>query len=434
MKFKFISIMLSVVITFSSIISFSSLSVFASDTDLETVYTVAGENKDLFGSEWYYGITDENTMTKVGDLYTYDLGYLQPQDNVRFKIVEHSSDGAQREYGDNMSHTSLLNYYCFWVGEACNVTITFDPDTKEMVVLGDGVRIVNDDVFRVYAYSINSDTLNNKEPGSPYPLKNEMVKGEDGVYSITFCDVQPEKDIKINIIEENYWGIVGFYGYNYCGIDVVTPCDVTVYFEPDAARQEDSRIWAEGEGVVVRDKPLVESMHMVGDFSDNQPTDDNKMSQIDDYVYSYRADNLVVGTDYRFRFESPSGSYIDSWNGNFESEPAQLGVDKEAKVYPNQYKHSSIHFEVPINNASVLISLNLTDYDYITKENATYRIDLVGDIDSDGNMSIKDATRLQKALTDIITLTDVQNSVTDVNNDGVVNVSDVTAIQKMIVG
>ena len=191
---------------------------------------------------------------------------------------------------------------------------------------------------------------------------------------------------------------------------------------------------AEGEGVVVRDKPLVESMHMVGDFSDNQPTDDNKMSQIDDYVYSYRADNLVVGTDYRFRFESPSGSYIDSWNGNFESEPAQLGVDKEAKVYPNQYKHSSIHFEIPINNASVLISLNLTDYDYITKENATYRIDLIGDIDSDGNMSIKDATRLQKALTDIITLTDVQNSVTDVNNDGVVNVSDVTAIQKMIVG
>lgn len=58
---------------------------------------------------------------------------------------------------------------------------------------------------------------------------------------------------------------------------------------------------------------------------------------------------------------------------------------------------------------------------------------MFGDISTDGNISVTDATELQKSLASITSLTDRQNSIADVNGDGEVNVKDVTAIQEIIV-
>lgn len=59
--------------------------------------------------------------------------------------------------------------------------------------------------------------------------------------------------------------------------------------------------------------------------------------------------------------------------------------------------------------------------------------DMLGDIDFDGEVSILDATLIQKSLVKMISLTDRQNAVADFNKDGVIDILDVTTIQKFLV-
>ena len=56
----------------------------------------------------------------------------------------------------------------------------------------------------------------------------------------------------------------------------------------------------------------------------------------------------------------------------------------------------------------------------------------LGDVNGDGNVNIKDATEIQKAVAFIVTLDDVQQKAADVNGDGTVNIIDANAIQKHI--
>lgn len=433
MKIKFMSVILSVLMLFSCLTVLTSIEAFAVDTTAESVYTIAGNDESLFGLVWYKGITESNTLKKTGDLYTYEIKDAQFRLGIEFQIIEHLPDGSTREYGNLCPPGTLESYCSFRISKPCDVTITFDPATHEINILGDGVREVGDDVHRYYAYSANSDAFNIDYSKDPYPLTNEMTPGEDGIYSVTFPDVQPEEDIKIDIVEEKYDGVVGFYGFNYCGIDVVKPCDVTVYFQMDYYCKENSKIWAEGDGVVIRTKPLIENMYVVGEAFGYQPAENNKMTQTNEFVYQYRADNLIKDKDYYFNIRAVRNGYTDSWNGNFEDEPAQFGVDKVSMVYPKQYEFSNIYFKAPYENASVMITLNLTNYDYVSKQNATYRIDLIGDINCDGKISITDATELQKSLAAIITPTERQTALSDVNGDGKINIIDTTEIQKMLV-
>lgn len=57
---------------------------------------------------------------------------------------------------------------------------------------------------------------------------------------------------------------------------------------------------------------------------------------------------------------------------------------------------------------------------------------LMGDVNGDGNVTIDDATLIQKAAADIIVLSDSQKTAADVDGDGRVTVSDATCVQKYI--
>lgn len=435
MKKRIISVILSAAIVFSCLASITSFSAFAEETTEESVYTIAGNNEEIFGLIWYKYITEDNTMQKSGDVYVYELKDVQVQTGIKFSIVEHKPDGTTREYGNGPVYPGNFDIYSeFRVAKACDVTITFNPETHEIKVLGDGVREIKDDTYRLYAYSMNCDTFGIDTETNPYPLENEMTEDENGIYSVTFKDVQPQKNILINISAEVSEQIVGFLGYNYCAIDVTKPCDVTVYFS-GYAYSEGAQIWAEGDGVVMKTKPEIGEMHLVGGFTGYNPSESNKMTQTSDYVFSYRADKLTTDINYGFQFYNVQENYKDMWYGNYYESNFEFGTDNQAYSIFSDYGacFQRGYFSVPYDNASVLISLDLTNFDYISKQNAAYRIDLFGDICTDGNISVTDATELQKSLASITSLTDRQNSLSDVNGDGQVNIKDVTAIQYIIV-
>ena len=435
MKKSLISVILSAAIVFSCLASITSFSAFAEETTEESVYTIAGNNEEIFGLIWYKYITEDNTMQKSGDVYVYELKDVQVQTGIKFSIVEHKPDGTTREYGNGPVYPGNFDIYSeFRVAKACDVIITFNPETHEIKVLGDGVREIKDDTYRLYAYSMNCDTFGIDTETNPYPLENEMTEDENGIYSVTFKDVQPQKNILINISAEVSEQIVGFLGYNYCAIDVTKPCDVTVYFS-GYAYSESAQIWAEGDGVVMKTKPEIGEMHLIGGLSDNSPVESNKMTQTDDYIFTYRADKLTADKNYSFQFYNVQENYNDMWYGvNYDS-VFEFGTDKQAEFIRSDYAalFQRGYFSVPYDNASVLITFDITNFDYVSKQNAAYRIDLFGDICTDGNISVTDATELQKSLASIINLTDRQNSLSDVNGDGQVNVKDVTAIQEIVV-
>ena len=58
----------------------------------------------------------------------------------------------------------------------------------------------------------------------------------------------------------------------------------------------------------------------------------------------------------------------------------------------------------------------------------------VGDVDLDGKVTIKDATMIQKALADILTLSYESETLADVDRNGKITIKDATAIQKYLVG
>lgn len=57
---------------------------------------------------------------------------------------------------------------------------------------------------------------------------------------------------------------------------------------------------------------------------------------------------------------------------------------------------------------------------------------LIGDVNGDGNVTIDDATTVQKAIAEMITLNEEQKEAADANGDGNVTIDDVTTIQKYI--
>ena len=436
MKTRLLSAILSFVMILTSF-TCVSFTVSASETT-ESTYVVAGNNPDVFGLIWYKYPTENNTMKKDGDIYTFTINDIKPQANLRFQIVENRADGKQIVYGKSYSIYSEI-YIEFRVVETTDVNITFDPATKNIEVFGDGVKRVTD-VYRVYAFSDNSDALGGNHPATCYPESGEMTLGEDGIYSVTFKNVAPAQDIKIDILDENLSEILGFYGYNYYPIDVVETCDVTVYFERNEMNLEASKIWATGEGVVPKTKPVIGELFVSNSWDDdgyNYCTEYNKMTQVDEYVYQLKVDNLTNDTTYSFSFRNKQENFIDSWNAEYGINPISFGVDYNAIMYPYNYSWSEMNFAVPYEHSSVIITLDLTEFDYISKQGAKYRVDVTdmcGDVNGDGEVSVIDATYIQKHIVGLSLIDDTQITFSDVNGDGQVSVVDATYIQKYLVG
>lgn len=77
-------------------------------------------------------------------------------------------------------------------------------------------------------------------------------------------------------------------------------------------------------------------------------------------------------------------------------------------------------------NTTSVINGNITVYGY--------KIGLIGDVNNDGDVNVKDATIIQKYGSDLEPMTSDDLIVADTNGDGKVTISDATEIQKYMVG
>ena len=218
---------LSIVLVLTFVLTpFSSFTAVATEEMKESVYVVAGNKAEVFGLIWYKYPTDTNTMKKDDEIYTLTIKDVEPQAELDFQVVENTPDGKQKIYGYRSSSMYDEPSVEFRVIEKCDVTFTFNPTTKYVDVIGDGVKRVSG-VERVYAFDYHKKLTNGVY--DRYHDKGEMTLGEDGVYSVTYKAVEPAESIIIDVSDQTLGELLmGFYGFNFCAIDVTKTCDVTV--------------------------------------------------------------------------------------------------------------------------------------------------------------------------------------------------------------
>ena len=206
-------------------------------------------------------------------------------------------------------------------------------------------------------------------------ISTDMTKGDDGLYTITFKDVQPADNIEFKVVVNHSWDeSYGDKTGNNVKFNVVTPCDVTVTFN-----EETKEIKVIGDGVTQDTELIVEVVRAVGNGQDNwlngsnwDPDDDiNKMQQVAPGVYQIVFDDIDEDLNYQIKFAVNGG-----WANNF-------GAPEDGFVAPNResfdatYNGKNIYVHVDEDGSKVIAVLDLTNFDYDTKMGAKSTITVI---------------------------------------------------------
>ena len=290
----------------------------------------------------------------------------------------------------------------------------------------------------VYSVAGSIDALGNWDATS---VATEMTKGDDGVYTFTTF-IEAKDGVMFKIVKNHSWDeSYGDENGSNVIFNVKEACDVTISFNPAT-----NEINVTGTGVEYPIAFNVEAMRAVGNGQGNwlngaawDPADDsNMMTEAADNVYEITFENVDASFAYQVKCAA-NGSWAANWGV-----PKDSGFTPENGVaFDAAFDGDNANFEVEDYGATVKIQLDLTDFDYGTKQGAKMTITvtypevtgkLYGDANGDGAVTIDDATTLQKALVKMVPMPENADIICDVNCDGRVSILDVTFIQRYLAG
>lgn len=211
---KVISLLLSLMLV-AAVFSPSAVSVYAAG---ET-YIVAGV-AGLCGSTWDSNpeTSPDNVMEMQADgTYVKVYTAVAVGSGYQLKVSENRADGSQTWYGtaDGLNIT-------FNITSVCDVTVTFDPATKEVTVSGEGVEIPTE-------FAIDSiSAVGNGDPEDEAwlngiawdPRANHMTEISDNVYEITFTDLAVYDNYEVKFAANDDW--LHSWGGTFAGSGVAT--------------------------------------------------------------------------------------------------------------------------------------------------------------------------------------------------------------------
>ena len=169
-----------------------------------STYVVAG-SEELCGVLWKGSPEEapENVMTDNGDgTYTKVFTDVQPADSLQIKVVENTADGGQNWIGDEGDNNITFN-----VVAACDVTVTYDSNTRKITVSGDGVQIVTDiEISSMHAVGNGDPDDESWLNGVAWdPTANEMEQVADMVYEITYHNVPEFDNYQVKFAANGTW-------------------------------------------------------------------------------------------------------------------------------------------------------------------------------------------------------------------------------------
>ena len=169
-----------------------------------STYVVAG-SEELCGVLWKGSPEEapENVMTDNGDgTYTKVFTDVQIADSLQIKVVENTADGGQNWIGDEGDNNITFN-----VVAACDVTVTYDSNTRKITVSGDGVQIVSDiEIKSMHAVGNGDPDDESWLNGVAWdPTANEMEQVADKVYEITYHNVTAFDNYQVKFAANGTW-------------------------------------------------------------------------------------------------------------------------------------------------------------------------------------------------------------------------------------
>gem|GEM_PF-2641812 len=147
-----------------------------------STYTVAGSSDAIFNGTSWDASNEANDMTFNEATGLYEITYpnVQPEDAIQLKVVkDHGWDESYPE--QNVS---------FNVKSVCDVKVTYNPETNEVLVSGTGVTF-DDDLkpYSIIAVGNGEDTYLNGAGWDPCDPANAMTEVADGIWEMTMEDI-----------------------------------------------------------------------------------------------------------------------------------------------------------------------------------------------------------------------------------------------------
>ena len=206
--------------------------------------------------------------------------------------------------------------------------------------------------------------------GSPADAPANVMTGSGGVYTKTFSDVAVGEGYQLKVVENLPDGTQNWIGDsdgNNVTFNVTSVCDVTVTFN-----KATQKITVTGEGVEIPSELIIDAIRAVGNgdgtwlngVSWDPASDANKMTETSSGIYEITYTQVPAGTGYQVKFTA-NGSWTDNWGGAYRESGAQADA---------VYNGDNIAVTVPYDYANVTLKLDLTGFDYSTKNGAKFTV------------------------------------------------------------
>jgi hypothetical protein len=167
-------------------------------SDVTYEYYIAG-SENLFVTNWDgTGASNEMTLGEDG-IYSLVITAEDAPLDAQFKVVKIGDDGSTEWLGPEIGN------YAFTVTDVCDVTITYNPVTGEVTYSGDYVDETTLNIEAIYAVGNGDGNWLNDASWDPAADENQMTQVSDGVYTITFTDIDADDNYQVKFAANGTW-------------------------------------------------------------------------------------------------------------------------------------------------------------------------------------------------------------------------------------
>jgi hypothetical protein len=195
---------------------------------------------------------------------------------------------------------------------------------------------------------------------------NKMTKQNDGSYQKTYTVDQAYEDVQLKVVKNGSdW--IGDDNGNIVSFNLTGAGNFTVTINP-----ETNVVSVTGDIVQFPTTFEYESVYAVGNGEDawlngaawDPAYQDNQMTEVSDGVWEISFENVPAGTERNIKFA------IDgAWTHNFGGTFSEFGVATDAV-----YNGDNIEFDTKNDLQNIKVQLDLSNFDFTTKEGAKFTI------------------------------------------------------------
>ena len=427
------------------------------------VFTLAGSSNFL-GTAWA-PTPDEYVMTKGSDgNYTitvpsvkavtgaiYEVKVVEFKDGDPDKAIWHGKDGGDANVD-------------FGLSKDCDVTVTYNPNTKAITVTGAGVTDPSYKIDYVTAAGSGYGNFLNGVSWDPTEESNRLTMVSPDVYEITYEEVDANTDLQFKFAANGTWVL----NWGYTG-DVAfdTPTEahfdggnIIVNYESesdyfDLTLRLDLTNWdadkRTGAKFTVIAKEIEQPTTEKPEPTTAAPTTAAPTTVAPTTVaHTTVAPTTVAPTTVAPTTEAPT------------TEPVHVHTIVVDKGYPATCTSTGLtdgsHCEtcgevikaqevIPMHPDTMVVKGYPATYEkdgltdgvrckrcgtWVVERQVIPKLIRYGDVNQDGEITIEDATLLQKFIAELVTFNEDQKRAADTNGDGQIRIDDVTEIQKYV--